>query len=98
MVDGSWSLTINTPIGRKFLDLELKVSGGEAFGTLNGESNRGVQITNGKVDGDKVTYSAFLNTPVGPTNTTTTLRLSDDALSGTISTSYGTFEVNGVRK
>ena len=98
MVDGRWGLTINTPIGQKFLDLDLKVSENEVYGTLTGDTNNGVQITDGKVDGDKVTYSAFLNTPVGSTNTTTTLRLSDDTMSGTISTLYGVFEVNGVKK
>ena len=98
MVDGRWGLTINTPIGQKFLELDLKVSGNEAFGTLTGDSNTGVQITNGKVDENKITYSAFLNTPVGPTNTTTTLKVDNDAMSGTISTSFGTFEVNGIKK
>lgn len=98
MIDGRWGLTINTPIGQKFLDLDLKVSGNEAFGTLTGESNSGVQIANGAVDGDRVTYSAFLNTPAGSTNTSTTLNVSGDSMSGNISTSFGTFSVNGVRK
>ena len=93
-----WELTVDTPIGRKVLNLDLKISGNEALGTINTDANSNVQIVDGKVNGNEVIFSAFLNTPAGATNTTTTIRISDDTAVGTIMTSFGSFGVNGVKQ
>jgi len=97
-MEGRWELAVDTPMGRRVLDLDLKVSGNEAFGTLNTDMNNNVQIVDGKVNGNELTFSAFLNTPAGATNTMTTVRISDDTATGTVSTSFGTFSVNGLKK
>ena len=98
MVDGRWELAVDTPMGRRFLQADLRASGSEVFGTISGELNNDVQITDGKIDGKDVSFSAFLNTPAGATNISAKLRVSDDAMTGTVSTSFGTFNMTGTKK
>ena len=97
MFDGKWQITITTPMGPRVATLDVQTSGNELFGTVMSDLNESVQMTEGKVDGDEMSFSALLNTPMGPADTTTRLRLDGDSLFGTISLSFGTFEVNGQR-
>ena len=97
MIDGKWQITITTPMGPRVATLDVQTSGGEAYGSLTSDLNELVQIQDGKYQDEELIYSALLNTPMGPADTTTRLRLAGNSLLGTISLSFGTFEVNGER-
>lgn len=62
-IDGTWALTIETPIGRQESTLEAKASGGVLTGTQSAPD--GAQpIQDGAVDGDEATWSVSITTPM----------------------------------
>lgn len=62
-IDGTWALTIETPIGRQELTLEAKASGGVLTGTQSApDGDQAIQ--DGSVDGDEVTWSVSITAPM----------------------------------
>ena len=62
-IDGKWEITINSPLGAQKATLDIKADGG----TLNGTQTamQGTQpLTNGKVDGNNLTWSASITSPM----------------------------------
>ena len=56
-IDGKWEITINSPMGAQKATLELKTEGGALTGTQT--AMQGTQpVTNGKVDGNSLSWSA----------------------------------------
>jgi hypothetical protein len=55
-VDGKWTGTMNTPMGDVPVNFNFKADGAKLTGTTSGPEGD-VQISNGKVDGDKLTFS-----------------------------------------
>ena len=91
-LNGKWLLELDTTIGRLEMILDLEVNGSELTGTLNGKDNQDVPIVNGKVEGDTISFSAKLKSPMsGYIDTTTTLIANADGIAGKIATPYGTF-------
>ena len=59
---GSWSGTSKGPNGEDFtLDLKLKQEGGTLTGTVTGPEGNPIDITDGKVDGDKMSFNVSVN-------------------------------------
>ena len=98
MIDGTWVLTLDTPIGRLSMDLTVSVSGGEVSGKINGPNNSDAPISDATFSGDELRFSAFVQSPAGPTNISAYLKLAGDSLNGSFGTSFGSFTVAGVRK
>ena len=69
-VSGTWKLTIDTPMGRQESTLELTEDGSALTGTAsaNGES---IEIFDGSVDGDNVTWKVKVTKPISVTATLT---------------------------
>jgi hypothetical protein len=61
--DGTWALTIETPIGKQESTLEAQASGGVLTGTQS--SPDGSQpIRDGAVNGDEATWSVSISSPM----------------------------------
>jgi hypothetical protein len=69
-VSGTWKLTIDTPMGRQESTLELTEDGSTLSGTAssNGEV---IDIFDGSVDGDNVTWKVKITKPISVTATLT---------------------------
>lgn len=60
--DGNWKITINTPMGAQVVDAEIKTNGDTFTGTTKGQM--GSQEVSGKVDGNTLTWSADITSPM----------------------------------
>lgn len=59
-VSGTWKGTIETPGGAMESTLVLKAEGAKLTGTLDGGMGGAMKIDEGKVDGDKVSFSVSM--------------------------------------
>jgi carbon-monoxide dehydrogenase large subunit len=60
---GKWNVTIKTPIGNRSGVLELKVEGSKVTGSLS-DGEHHVQISDGKINGNQLSWSAKLEKPM----------------------------------
>jgi hypothetical protein len=60
-VDGKWAGTFNTPNGDIPVGFNLKADGAALSGTTTGPEGAELKIANGKVDGDKITFSVTID-------------------------------------
>jgi hypothetical protein len=69
-VSGTWKLTLDTPMGRQESTVELTADGSALTGTAssNGET---IEIFDGSVDGDNVTWKVKVTKPISVTATLT---------------------------
>ena len=62
-IDGKWEITINSPLGAQKATLDLKAEGGALSGTQT--AMQGTQaLSNGKVDGNNLSWSASITSPM----------------------------------
>jgi hypothetical protein len=61
-VDGTWKITVNSPMGAQEGTLTLKTQGAALTGTQTGGAGS-MDVQNGKVDGDKLTWTADMTQP-----------------------------------
>ena len=95
-VDGKWEITINSPLGAQKAKLEFTASGGTLTGTQHAQ---GVSqpVTNGKVDGNTVSWSANITSPM-PMTLEFTGNVEGDAIKGSVKAgSFGSFPFAGAR-
>ena len=62
-IDGTWEITINSPLGAQKAKLELAVNGAALTGTQHAQGSS-QSLANGKVDGNVVSWSANITTPM----------------------------------
>ncbi len=62
-IDGTWALTIETPIGTQELTLEAQASGGALNGSQTGPDGS-QPIQDGAVNGDEATWSVNITSPM----------------------------------
>ena len=60
--DGNWKITMNTPMGARTMDVAITTSGDSFTGKV--DSEMGASEVSGKVDGDTLTWSADITTPM----------------------------------
>jgi hypothetical protein len=61
-VTGKWTGTLATPDGNTFdLTFNFKQDGGKVTGTIEGPQGDPLSIDNGKIDGDKLTFTVSFN-------------------------------------
>jgi opacity protein-like surface antigen len=56
-VDGKWAGTVNTPMGDLPVQYEFKADGTTLTGTTLGFDGGSIPIKNGKVDGEKISFT-----------------------------------------
>lgn len=95
-VEGTWNVTVNSPMGAQPSTLTLKLEGGALTGTQSAQGNTQA-IANGKLDGDTVTWSNSITTPF-PMTLEFTGKLAGDTLNGSVKAgSFGSFPFTGNR-
>ena len=60
--DGNWKITINSPMGAQEVNATITTNGGTFTGNTSGRM--GEQAIEGKVDGDKLTWSTSITSPM----------------------------------
>jgi hypothetical protein len=63
MVQGKWNITIKTPMGDKSGVLDLKTEGATLTGSLS-DAEHYAAISDGKVEGNKLSWSAKITKPM----------------------------------
>jgi len=95
--DGTWKLTMKTPIGERKSTLALKEAGGALTGKLTGEEGNSTDIFDGKAGGDSISFKANIKSPM-PLTLEFTGKVAADSISGTVSASgVGSFPFAGSR-
>jgi hypothetical protein len=93
-VDGKWEIVINSPMGAQKATLDLKTDGGTLSGTQSAAQGSG-PLENGKVDGDAVSWSAKITSPM-PMTLEFTGKVDGEKLSGSVKAgAFGSFPFNG---
>jgi hypothetical protein len=95
-VDGTWEVTVTSPMGQQNITMELATSGAVLSGTMTGAM--GSAPIAGQADGDSFSFSSNITTPF-PINIEVSATASGDELSGQVKTQgFGSFPMKGVRK
>jgi hypothetical protein len=85
--DGTWEITMETPMGAQAGTLELKTSGNALTGAMKSAMGE-IDLTDGTVDGDNLTWKASMAQPM-PMTLEFTAKVAGDEISGDVS--LGTF-------
>ena len=93
---GTWDIEIASPMGAQKAKAELKVDGNLLLGQQVAAAGN-APVENGKVEGDRATWSANVTSPM-PMKLTFDLTRSGDTLTGKVNTGpFGAFPVKGTR-
>jgi hypothetical protein len=95
-VDGKWEITINSPLGAQKAVLDLATDGSSLTGSQTAQQGSG-PLENGKVDGNALTWSARISSPM-PMTLEFAGTVDGDKLSGSVKAgSFGSFPFTGSR-
>ncbi len=95
-IDGDWNITVNSPMGKQESKLSFASNGSEVTGTAAAQGQT-TAISDGKIDGDKVTWKAAITSPM-PMTLEFTGTLAGDSLDGSVKAgAFGSFPFTGVR-
>jgi hypothetical protein len=95
-VDGKWEIVINSPLGAQKAQIELAANGATLTGSQQAAQGSG-PLENGKVDGNNVSWSAKITSPM-PMTLDFTGTVDGDKLSGSVKAgSFGSFPFTGTR-
>ena len=94
--DGTWNLTLETPMGERRSTLTLVTAGGALTGTQEAEGDT-TNIAEGSVNGNTVSWKVSVTNPM-PLTLTFNGSVDGDAISGTADTGmFGSFPFEGKR-
>ena len=94
--DGTWNLTMDTPMGERRSTLTLSTSGGTLTGKQEAEGNT-TDIAEGTVNGNDVSWKVAITNPM-PLTLTFSGTVDGNNLSGTADTGmFGSFPFQGTR-
>ena len=94
--DGTWNTTINTPMGAQNGTLTLSTDGGSLTGKMSGAQGE-LELQDGAVDGDTLTWKADMTSPM-PMTLEFTATVSGDEISGTVKLgAFGDASFSGTR-
>lgn len=95
-VAGTYEVVTKTPMGEQKSTLTVNVSGSGFTGSNVGPMGS-LDITDGKVDGQTISWSSKITTPM-PMTLDCTATIDGDAISGTVKAGmFGSFPLNGSR-
>lgn len=96
-VDGNWDTLAKTPMGDQKATLSVTSVGDGSFtGTYSGQLGN-VEIKEGKVDGDKLTWKFDITVPM-PLTLDGEAVIDGDTLTGSLTAgAFGKFPLNGTR-
>ena len=94
--DGTWNMTMKTPMGEQAGTLTLSTDGGTLTGTM-GCPQGTMELENGTVDGDNLAWTVNMTSPM-PITIEVTATVDGDAISGEAKLgSFGTASFSGTR-
>jgi hypothetical protein len=94
--DGTWTLTMDTPMGERKATLDLKTQGGTLTGTQSADGDS-ADIFEGTVDGNNHTWKVSITSPM-PLTLEFSGTVDGDKMSGTMSAGfYGSWPFTGTR-
>jgi hypothetical protein len=95
-IDGKWEITINSPMGAQKAALDLKSDGASFSGTQTAQGAT-QPVANGKWEGNKLTWSANITSPM-PMTLEFTGNVEGDKISGSVKAgAFGSFPFTGAR-
>ena len=93
-VDGKWEIVINSPLGAQKATLDIATNGTALTGTQQAAQGSG-PLENGKVDGNAVSWSAKITSPM-PMTLEFTGNVDGEKLTGSVKAgAFGSFPFNG---
>ena len=94
--DGTWNLTMNTPMGERRSTLTLSTAGGTLTGKQQAEGDT-TDIAEGTVNGNDVSWKVSITNPM-PLTLTFSGTVEGNNLTGTADTGmFGSFPFQGMR-
>ena len=94
--DGTWNLTMQTPMGERRSSLTLATAGGTLTGKQEAEGNT-TDIAEGTVSGNELSWKVSITNPM-PLTLTFTGTVDGDTLNGSADTGmFGSFPFEGTR-
>ncbi len=94
--DGTWNLTLDTPMGERRSTLTLSTAGGTLTGSQEAEGNT-TDITDGSVAGDSVSWKVAITNPM-PLTLSFSGTVDGNSISGSADTGmFGSFSFQGTR-
>jgi len=95
-VDGTYETVVKSPMGDQKATLTVNSSGDTWTGTQAGAMGT-TEITDGKVHGDKLTWSVSITVPM-PMTLTNEATVDGDTINGTVTAgAFGSFPLTGTR-
>jgi hypothetical protein len=95
-VDGTWNITMSTPMGERNAPLTLKNAGGALTGTMAADG-QSTEIFDGTANGDDVAWKVSITNPM-PLTLAFTGKVSGDSISGEMGIGpMGSFPFTGTR-
>jgi hypothetical protein len=96
-VDGTWKLTVNTPMGPQEGSLVLSCKGSTLNGTQSAASGESQPIQNGTINGNDIRWTASISRPM-PLTLEFAGTVSGDTLEGSVKFGmFGSGTFTGVR-
>lgn len=93
---GTWNITTNTPMGAQKGVLTLEVDGNNLTGNMSGAQGS-IDLENGQVDGDSVSWHAKITQPM-PMTLEFSGTIDGDSISGSVKLgAFGTATFSGER-
>jgi imidazolonepropionase-like amidohydrolase len=93
-IDGGWTFIVRTPEGDVNINASLRVESGKVSGTFSGDRGSG-DIRGGSFDGSTVEFTIALRIGAETSDCVFHGTLSGDSISGTVSSTAGTFQFSG---
>lgn len=95
-VDGKWEIVVNSPMGAQKVTLDLKADGTSLTGTQVAPQGS-MAIANGKVDGNSLSWSTAITSPM-PMTLEFSGAVEGDKISGQMKAgAFGSFPFAGTR-
>ena len=94
--DGTWKLSMQTPLGDRKATLTLASAGGALTGKLTGEEGNTTDIYEGKLDGNSASWKADIKSPM-PLTLSFTSALDGDKMVGNVSAAVGSWPFSGTK-
>jgi hypothetical protein len=93
---GTWTLTLETPIGERKATLTLAEDGGLLSGRMTADEGNATDIKDGKLAGNRASWKADIKNPM-PLTLEFQATVEGDSISGSVNTTMGSWPFSGSR-
>jgi hypothetical protein len=93
---GTWTLAMQTPIGERKVTLTLEEAGPQLTGSMSAEDGKAVDIYEGRLAGNAVSWKANIKNPM-PLTLEFAGNVDGDRIAGSVSAAVGSWPFTGSR-